>query len=439
MAEAGKASSAGTSGQTPPQGGRHFGWYSELTRRERLTYWACFGGFGLDALDTTIYALVMPTLIAVVGITRPQAGMIASGALIGSAIGGWAAGIAADRIGRIRVLQITILMVAGFTFLSAFTNSFWQLLATRTIQGIGYGGEAAVGGVLISETIAPRLRGRVAASVQSGYAVGYAISTAAMPFIFAHFSQAMAWRVFFGIGLVPAIFVMFIRRFVPDSDIYTESRRQQISTSSAPVSLWEIFVPPHLKNTLTATLLSFGIFSGAYVLITWLPTYLRTVLHLRVSSTAGYLALNILGSFVGPFLYGMLSDWIGRRRSFMIFLCCQAISVGIYMFAPVNAATTFVLGFFLGTLQGGLASGMLMAFSELFPTRIRAAGQGFTLSGGRGFAAVVPALVGLLAATLPLNRAMGICCLSSYCIALVAAYLLRETKGVDLRGPTLGK
>ncbi len=423
------AKSAATIAEQPKKG--KLGWYSELTGRERLTYWACFGGLGLDAMDTTIYALVMPTLIAIVGITKPQAGIIASAALIGSAVGGWLAGIAADRIGRVRVLQITILLVAGFTFLSAFTHSFWQLFLARSIQGIGYGGEAAVGGVLISETVVPRLRGRVAASVQSGYAIGYALSTAMMPIIFGYFSQAMAWRVFFGIGLLPAVFVMFIRRFVPESTLYVESHKE--TTKAARNNFWEIFVPPHLKNTITATVLSTGILGGAYVMITWLPTYLRTVLHLRVSSTAGYLALNILGSFVGPFAYGFLSDWIGRRKSFMIFLCCQATNVAIYMFAPIGAATTMVLGFFLGALQGGLASGMLPSFSELFPTRIRASGQGFSLSGGRGFGAVVPAMVGVLAATKPLGQAMGVCALSAYAVALVAAYLLRETKGADLR------
>jgi len=429
MAESNEKSAA-TVAEQPKKG--KLGWYSELSGRERLTYWACFGGLGLDAMDTTIYALVMPTLIAIVGITKPQAGIIASAALIGSAVGGWLAGIAADRIGRVRVLQITILLVAGFTFLSAFTHSFWQLFLARSIQGIGYGGEAAVGGVLISETVAPRLRGRVAASVQSGYAIGYAISTAMMPIIFGYFSQAMAWRVFFGIGLLPAVFVMFIRRFVPESTLYVELHKPK-AAKAAQSNFWEIFVPPHLKNTITATVLSTGILGGAYVMITWLPTYLRTVLHLRVSSTAGYLALNILGSFVGPFAYGFLSDWIGRRKSFMIFLCCQATNVAIYMFAPINAATTMVLGFFLGALQGGLASGMLPSFSELFPTRIRASGQGFSLSGGRGFGAVVPAMVGVLAATRPLGQAMGVCALSAYAVALVAAYLLRETKGADLR------
>ena len=152
--------------------GMRLGWYSELTSVERRAYWACFAGFGLDSMDTTIYALVIPSLIADIGLTRPEAGYLSTAALLGTGVGGWGAGILADRIGRVRVLQLTILWVAVFTFAAAFCNSFSQLFCIRFLQGLGYGGEAAVGGVLISEVIRPALRGRVAASIQSGYAVG---------------------------------------------------------------------------------------------------------------------------------------------------------------------------------------------------------------------------------------------------------------------------
>jgi MFS family permease len=417
--------------ETSPKPGR-LGWYSELSRQQKFTYWACFGAFALDTMDATIYALVMPTLIAVIGITKPQAGIIASGALIGSAVGGWLAGIAADRVGRVPVLKVTVLMVAVFTCLSGLTHSFPQLLLMRFIQGFGFGGEAAVGAVLMSEAVVPRLRGRVAASLQTGYAIGYAMSTALMPIIFGLFSPAMAWRVFFFVGVGPALFVYFIRLFVPESEIFVESKERRKITADKE-KFWEIFLHPHLKNTITATVLATGIFGAAYVMITWLPTYLRTVLHLSVSALAGFLAFNILGSITGPIVYGYLIDWIGRRKGFMLFLCCQAVNVSIYMLAPINVTTTFILGFVLGVLQGGLASGLWPTFSELFPTRIRATGQGFTVSAGRGLASVIPATVGVLAVTLPLNKAMGFCGLSGYAIALTAAYLLKETKGTDLR------
>ena len=203
------------------------GWYHKLDRTERRTYWACFAGFGLDAMDTTIYALVIPALIATLGLTKPEAGYLATASLAGAAVGGWIAGILADRIGRVRILQLTILMVASFTFLAAFASGFWPLLVVRFFQGLGYGGEAAVGGVLISEVIAPELRGRVAASVQSSYAVGYAVSVSLLPVITSLFSEEIGWRVFFALGVIPAGLVFFIRRLVPESGVYVDAQGGQ--------------------------------------------------------------------------------------------------------------------------------------------------------------------------------------------------------------------
>ena len=407
------------------------GWYNTLDQTERRTYWACFAGFGLDAMDTTIYALVIPALIATLGLTQAEAGYLATASLAGAAVGGWAAGILADRIGRVRILQLTILMVAGFTCLAAFMSDFWSLALVRFLQGLGYGGEAAVGGVLISEVIRPALRGRVAASVQSSYAVGYAISVSLLPVIASLFSEEMGWRVFFAFGIIPAGLVFFIRRLVPESGIYAEARAAQ-RDGAVPPPFWTIFTGRHLRRTAAAAVMSTGIFGGAYTMITWLPTYLRTALGLTVTSSAGYLAMNIMGSLVGPLLYGWLSDRIGRRPAFMTFLVAQSINAGIYLLASVGPNTTIVLSFFLGAFQGALASGMLPTFAELFPTSIRASGQGFCLSGGRGFGSVVPATVGIMAATLPLGTAMGSCALCSYAVAFLAAIALPETIGADL-------
>lgn len=406
------------------------GWYSELDSVERRTYWACFAGFGLDAMDTTIYALVIPALIATLGLTRPEAGALASAALAGAAIGGWGAGILADRIGRVRVLQLTILMVSVFTLVAAFANGFVPLLAIRFLQGLGYGGEAAVGGVLISEVIRPTLRGRVAASVQSSYALGYAVSVGLLPVISSLFPEAIGWRVFFAIGIVPAGLLFLIRRLVPESGLYVEARRG----GATPPPFWTIFTGRHLRRTLAAAVMSTGIFGGAYTMITWLPTYLRTALGMSIGTSAGYLAMNILGSLVGPLCFGWLSDRVGRRPAFMAFLVLQAANVAIFLLAPIGLAVTVVLSFFLGAFQGALASGMLPTFSELFPTEVRASGQGFCLGGGRGFGSVVPATVGVLAATAPLGRAMGACALVSYAVAFCAAIALPETTGVNLEG-----
>ncbi len=122
-----------------------------------------------------VYSFVISTLIAAWHISKGQAGLLGTAALLISAVGGWLAGLLADRFGRVRVLQITILWFALFTFLSGFTNSFWQLLMTRGLQGLGFGGEWAVGSVLMGEAIRAQHRGKAVGTVQGGWAVGWAV------------------------------------------------------------------------------------------------------------------------------------------------------------------------------------------------------------------------------------------------------------------------
>ena len=107
-----------------------------------------------------IYPMIIPTLLTVWSITKAEAGYIATGAMITSAIGGWVAGVLADRYGRVRILQLTVLWFSVFTFLSGFTTSSEQLFVTRALQGLGYGGEWSVGSVLIAEMIQARHRGK---------------------------------------------------------------------------------------------------------------------------------------------------------------------------------------------------------------------------------------------------------------------------------------
>jgi MFS family permease len=420
------------SGSGPKNERSALGWFGHLTNAERHAWFASFGGLGLDAMNQQAYALVLPSLILVMHLSTAQAGTFATAALVGGGLGGWAFGRLADLFGRIRMLQLTILLVAISTFLSAFATTFWQLLVARSFQGIGYGGEAAVGAVLTSEIIRPMLRGRVTASVQSGYAIGYAIAVGFMAIVFHLFSEAIAWRVLFALGILPVFFLIYIRRCVPESPLFEQTKRKAVSDHTKS-HFSEIFRPPLLQRTAVATMLATAIFGAAYVQITWLPMYLRTVLHLNVTTTAGYLILNILGSFVGPLLLGPISDRIGRRWSLILFLVSQAVAVGIFTMAPITHGTASLLGFVVGLLQGGLASSMLPAFAEIFPTQARGHGQGFCLSVGRGLGSLVPASVGVLAKTIPLGTAMGVCAIGSYAVAMAATMLFPETVGKNLQ------
>jgi MFS family permease len=410
-------------------------WYADLTRTEKRTFWACLSGWALDALDTQMYPLIIPTLIAVWHLTRAEAGFLGTAVLIMSAAGGWLAGMLSDRIGRVKVLQLTILWFSTFTLLSAFTNSFWQLLFTRSMQGIGFGGEWAVGAVLVSETISPKVRGRVVGAIQAGWAIGYGLAVVISMVLFSYLPEEYAWRAFFCVGFLPALFVLWIRRNVEEPVLYVEERQAARLTGAAAgdTRLWDIFRGPYLSTTFKASMLTTGIYGGNYVMITWLPAYLRMSLKLSVLNVGGYLAVNILGSFCGAFLNGFLADSIGRRKTFMLCACLQAGSVAIYTMAPLTPTATLLLGFVLGTLQSGTAAGTAAFLAELFPTRIRGTAQGFCGNAGRAIGAIFPSLVGLLSATLSLGAAMGVCACGAYLLVVLFAFALPETRGRDLR------
>src|SRR5207244_3968445 len=147
---------------------RAIGWYGELTPAEKRTFWACFGGWALDAMDVQIFSFVIPSIVMAFAVTNADAGFIGTVTLITSAFGGWFAGALADRFGRVRTLQITILWFAFFTFLCGFAQDYWQLLILRALMGLGFGGEWAAGAVLMGEVIRAQHRGKAVGSVQSG-------------------------------------------------------------------------------------------------------------------------------------------------------------------------------------------------------------------------------------------------------------------------------
>src|SRR5689334_18906139 len=151
-------------------------WYGELQASERRTFWACFGGWMLDAMDVQIFSFVIPAIIAAFAITNADAGLIGTVTLLTSAFGGWCAGALSDRFGRVRTLQITIAWFAFFTLLCGFAQNYTQLFIFRALMGLGFGGEWAAAAVLVGEVIRPEHRGKAVGAMQSGWAVGWGIA-----------------------------------------------------------------------------------------------------------------------------------------------------------------------------------------------------------------------------------------------------------------------
>src|ERR1051325_1647783 len=226
-----------------------FAWVSDLGAQERSAFIACVGGWGLDAMDVQMYSFVIPALISTWGITRGQAGVLGTAALLASAVGGWIAGWVADRYGRVRTLQIAILWFATFTFLSGLAQNYTQLFAARALLGLGFGGEWAAGAVLLGESMRPQHRGKALGVMQAGWAVGWGMATILYGVFFAWLPTAIAWRVLFLVGIAPALLVFFVRRYVKEPAVYLESRAMLAEHGDRP-SFFEIFRPPLLPITL---------------------------------------------------------------------------------------------------------------------------------------------------------------------------------------------
>jgi MFS family permease len=406
-------------------------WLQETTAGERRALLAAYAGYGLDGFDFMIYSFIIPTLLSLWSISKAEAGYIASGTLITSAIGGWAAGVLADRYGRARILQLTVLWFAAFTFLSGFTHSFAQLFFTRAMQGFGFGGEWAVGSVLVAEIIDARHRGKAAGLVQSSWSVGWAAAALAFWAVSSLAPPQWAWKIVFWLGLLPGLLIIYIRRGVSEPPIYLKMRAQRLAAHGRAAPRGEylgIFRGSLLRTTLLATLLSTGMLAAYYSVTTWLPTFLATERHLSVAGTTSYVLMVIVGSLAGYLTSGWLADRMGRRRGFIVFASCAAVLILLYTHLPV-AGGMFLIGFPLGFFVLGIFSGMGACLAELYPGAVRGSGQGFSYSVGRGIGGFCPSLIGVLSSHLSLSDAIAGFTIAAYAVVIVSAWALPETKG----------
>ncbi|KAF1033694.1 MAG: putative niacin/nicotinamide transporter NaiP [Pseudomonas sp.] len=356
--------------------------------------------------------------------------MISTSTLIASALGGWIAGILSDRIGRVLTLQLTVVWFAVFTFICGLAQSYEQLLVARTLMGFGFGGEWTAGAVLIGEVIRAKDRGKAVGMVQSGWALGWGITAILYALLFSWLPPEKAWRALFLLGLLPAVFVIFVRRLVKDPEIYREVKANE--TPSNPARFYEIFAPGMLSTTIRASLLTTGALGGYYAITSWLPTFLKNERGLSVLGTGGYLAMVIIGSYVGYVISAYMTDLLGRKKNFVLFAVGSFIIVVLYTQLQVSNEVMLWLGFPLGFFASGIFSGMGAFLTELFPTRIRGSGQGFCYNVGRALAALFPLLIGLLSQKVPLSVGIGSFAAVSYGVVILAALSLPETRGKQL-------
>jgi len=409
-------------------------WLRALGPNGRRAFAGAFGGYALDSYDYFTLPLSMVALAAYFGLDSGQTGLFTTVTLVVSAVGGALAGVFADRVGRVKALMITVITYAVFTVACGFAPNYETLLVFRALQGLGFGGEWAVGAILVAEYASAKHRGRTLGAVQSSWAVGWALAAVVYTLVFSFLGNDLAWRVMFWTGALPALLVLWIRHRVHDAPEATAVREQNAQKGSfaAIFKPGTTEAPGLLRTTVFAGLLSTGVQGGYYTLATWVPTYLKTERGLSVVGTGGYLTFLISGAFLGYLTGGYLTDVLGRKRNIWLFALLSAICILAYTHIPSGANTLLlVLGFPLGFCMSAIFSGFGSYLSELYPTAVRGTGQGFTYNTGRAVGAVFPTLVGFLADSWGVGGALIFGAIG-YGIAALALFGLPETRGKEL-------
>ena len=395
---------------------------------ERSAWRALFAaqiGWMLDSMDFLLFTFAVLPIQKEFAVSKTTMGLLTSVALVAGAVGGIMFGRIADRVGRVRAMTWSILIYSGATAGLASANAVWQLIAWRTLVGIGMGGEWSSGSVLVAETWPAQHRAKAMGIMQSGWAIGAIIAAAVSSVVLERFG----WRVLFLIGALPAVAAFIIRRGVEEPAIWRER-------THAETRWLDIFAPAFLPRVAIATAIASSVLVAYWGVVTWLPAFLATPVTeggagLTITKSARWIVVLQIGAFLGYITFGWIADRIGRRPAFTLFMIGAAAVVPLFAF---NARSTWTL-LAIGPLVGYFAHGYFSLFgamlAELFPTNIRASAQGFCYNAGRLASAAAPVLIGSAAPRYGLGAALAADAVF-FALGGILIWLLPETRGLEL-------
>lgn len=386
-----------------------------LGRFHRRLLFASGLGWMFDAMDVGLISFVLAALVGEWKLHPSQVGFISSAGFLGMFVGALLAGLLADRYGRKPLFQGTLVIYSIATGLCALAGSLGSLLGLRFLVGLGLGGELPVASTLVSEFSPARRRGLMIVLLESFWAYGWVLAALIGYLLIPRYG----WRIAFLVGAVPALYVLVLRRSIPESPRFLEEKgrpaeaeavMRQVEGESAATSKdaalgkdsaaapakgrWgELFGAPLLRRTIMLWLIWFGIVFSYYGIFAWLPSLLRATYPLVTSFE--YTLIITLAQIPGYFSAAFLVDRLGRKATLAAYLLLSA--VGAFFFrAAGSPAEILVWGCVISFFNLG-AWGVLYTYTpELYPTRIRSSGAGSATAFGRIGGIVGPYIVGLL-------------------------------------------
>ncbi|MFM0499237.1 MFS transporter [Paraburkholderia caffeinilytica] len=381
-------------------------------------------GYAMDGFDLLILGFMLPVIAADLHMSSAQAGSLVTWTLIGAVAGGLIFGVLSDYFGRVRMLTWTILIFAVFTGLCALAQGYTDLLAYRTIAGIGLGGEFGIGMTLVAEAWPASQRARVSSYVGLGWQLGVLAAALLTPLLL----PVIGWRGMFALGLLPAVVSFFVRRRVEEPALFTA--RVARGMRKLPFRLLVADGRTARASIGVAILCSVQNF-GYYGLMIWLPSYLSKTFGYSLTKSGVWTAATVLGMAWGIWLFGMAADRFGRKPTFLFYQIGAVVMVFVYAHLTTPMAL-LIGGAAMGVFVNGMIGGYGALISELYPTDARATAQNVLFNVGRAVGGFGPVVVGALAARYSFGAALALLA-SIYLLDVFATLvLIPERRGAEL-------
>ncbi len=386
-------------------------------------------GWLFDAMDVGLLSFILAALKQDWGLSPSQLGWIGSVNSIGMAIGAFIFGIYADKKGRKSAFLFTLLMFSIASGLSAFAWGLGSLLILRFFIGMGLGGELPVASTLVSESVAPEIRGRIVVLLESFWAVGWILAALIAYFLIP--LPAVGWRGAMIICAIPAFYALYLRFNLDDSPTYinlnTDARKESVLTK-----IQSLLSRDFCRQTVMLWVVWFCVVFSYYGMFLWLPNVMMMKGFNMVKSFE-YILIMTFAQLPGYFTVAWLIERVGRKWVLVTYLLGTLLSA--YLFGVAESANQLLLyGALLSFFNLGAWGAMYAYTPEQYTTNIRATGAGMAASVGRIGGILGPLMVGLLVANaVSVNVIFGLFSLS-LAVAIVAILLLgKETKQTDLQ------
>lgn len=387
-----------------------------------------WAGWVFDFYDLILYTFLLIPISADLHLSNVELSYVLGASLTATALGGIAFGVLSDRIGRKAVLQWTIVTYSIGTFLSGFSTNLWMLLAFRIVTGLGVGGEWGTGQTYIAETFPPKTRGRHGAFMQTGAPIGIALASVVGGFLM----PAVGWRACFFVSVLPALLVIWIRKSLPESDLWLRKKTGAAEREESGFRL--LFSRSYRRLFTLSVILAIFDMSAYWFTYSWLPGYLHQERHFSIAQSALWILVTQAGGFLGYFTFGYVADTLGRRPAYSIYSLIMALGLVMItlMWNTIAASPEIILVFmFLVGFGTGMFGGYGPLFSELFPTQIRNTAMGSAFNVARGVQFFTPVIIATIAEQYGLGGGIS---LAAFFALLTGAWiwLFPETRGKEL-------